>query len=106
MSKRPKPIPAEVLEAVAAALRVLAHPQRLRIVELLEQDELPVGALAESLNMAPSACSQHLNLMRAHGLLEARRNGKTVHYRVTNPHALNVLQCIRRNYTGHRRSSL
>lgn len=101
---RPKPIPADALEAVAAALRVLAHPLRLRIVELLEQHDLAVGQLAEALEVAPAACSQHLNLMRAHGLLAARRDGKSVSYRVCNPHALNVLHCIRRTLDGEHSS--
>jgi ArsR family transcriptional regulator len=106
MSRRtPQPIPAETLEAVAAALRVLAHPIRLRVVELLEQDDHTVGELAESLDLAPAACSQHLNLMRAHGLLAARRDGKTVYYRVSNPHALNVINCIRRNLDDNRKTS-
>jgi DNA-binding transcriptional ArsR family regulator len=95
--KTTTPIPAPALEAVAAALRVLAHPLRLRIVEALEQDDHTVGELAEALAVAPAACSQHLNLMRAHGLLAARREGKAVYYRVCNPHALNVINCIRRN---------
>jgi DNA-binding transcriptional ArsR family regulator len=95
--KTNRPIPTAALEAVAAALRVLAHPVRLRIVEALAQDDHTVGELAEALDVAPAACSQHLNLMRAHGLLAARRDGKTVNYRVCNPHALNVINCIRRN---------
>lgn len=92
-----KAIPGEVLEHVAAALRVLAHPHRLRIVELLMDQDLTVGELAEALDIAPSACSGHLNLMRAHGLLAGRRDGKTVYYRVDDPSAANVIQCIRKN---------
>lgn len=87
----------EVLERMAAALRVLAHPHRLRMVELLMEKELTVGQLAAELALAPSACSGHLNLMRAHGLLIGRRDGKTVFYRVTNPSAEHVIDCIRKN---------
>jgi ArsR family transcriptional regulator len=87
----------EVLEEVAGALRVLGHPHRLKIVELLELHDLTVGELAEQLDIAPNACSQHLNLMRAHGLLSSRRDGKTVYYRVDHPSALSVIHCIRAN---------
>ncbi len=90
-----KPIPHGVLEEVAAALRVLAHPQRLRICELLEHRDLSVGELAAQLDISPAACSQHLNLMRAHGLLSSRREGKVVHYQVDHPSAINVIHCIR-----------
>ena len=91
MTKR---TPAEALIRVAAALRVLAHPQRLRIVERLMEADLTVKALAEALEMTPSACSQHLGLMRAHGLLAGRRDGRSVRYRVADPAAVNVIRCI------------
>lgn len=92
-----KHIPMRALENIALALRVLAHPIRLRIVELLETSDLSVGELAEQLDVPQSACSQHLNLMRAHGLLSSRREGKTVYYQVAHPAARNILQCIRQH---------
>jgi len=92
-----KAIPPDIREHVAAALRVLAHPHRLRIVELLMDQDLTVGELADALDIAPSACSGHLNLMRAHGLLAGRREGKAVYYRVDDPSAANVIKCIRKN---------
>jgi DNA-binding transcriptional ArsR family regulator len=88
-------IPMETLERVAAALRVLAHPHRLKMVELLGAHELTVGELADRMDLPQAACSQHLNLMRAHGLLRARREGRTVLYEVANASARNVIQCIR-----------
>jgi DNA-binding transcriptional ArsR family regulator len=97
MMQKTKAIPSEVLERMAAALRVLAHPHRLRIVELLMDQDLTVGELAEALDIAPSACSGHLNLMRAHGLLASGREGKAVYYRVDDPSAANVIQCIRKH---------
>ncbi len=92
-----KRTPPPVLEGVAAALRVLAHPQRLQIVELLMERDYTVGKLAEALGVAQAACSGHLNLMRAHGLLSCERKGRAVHYRVANPIVVTVIQCIHRN---------
>lgn len=92
-------IPVQTLEAVARALRVLAHPVRLRLVELLLEEEIPVGELADRAGIAPHVASQHLNNLRAHGLLAARRDGKNVLYRVVGPEAVNVIECIRRHYT-------
>ena len=89
----------ETLERVAAALRVLAHPHRLKMVELLAGLEYSVGELAEELGIPPNAASQHLNLRRAHGLLSSHRVGKAVHYRVDDPSALNIIDCIRRHET-------
>jgi ArsR family transcriptional regulator, zinc-responsive transcriptional repressor len=92
-------IPMETLEVVARALRVLAHPVRLKLVELLLDEEVPVGELADRVGIAPHVASQHLNNLRAHGLLAARRDGKSVLYRVVGPEAVNVIECIRRHYT-------
>jgi DNA-binding transcriptional ArsR family regulator len=91
----PGSIPQAAFERVAPVLRVLGHPHRLRITELLVAQELTVGELAQRLGIPHNACSQHLNLMRAYGLLASRRVGKTVHYRVDNPGAVNIVTCIR-----------
>jgi DNA-binding transcriptional ArsR family regulator len=92
---RSRLVPVEVLERVAPMLRVLGHPHRLRITELLVGQELTVGELAERLGIPHNACSQHLNLMRAYGLLAGRRDGKTVRYHVDNPGAVNIITCVK-----------
>jgi len=93
----PKPIPMAVLERTAAVLRVLAHPHRLKIIELISSRPLTVGEVAEAVGIPPNACSQHLNIMKAHGVLSRRRNGKAIYYAVEDPDAINVLRCIRRH---------
>jgi DNA-binding transcriptional ArsR family regulator len=90
-------LPLDVLERAAGVLKVLAHPHRLRIVELLSDKRLTVGQLTNELGLAPNAVSQHLNMMKAHGILESRRDGRNVYYRVVNPNARTVLGCIRRH---------
>lgn len=97
MSTRLATIPDETLERAAAALRVLAHPARLRLVELLLAGDHTVGELAEHAGLAPAACSQHLNQMAAHGLLEKERDGRAVRYRVIDESALRVIDCIRKH---------
>ncbi len=95
-------IPMGVLEHVASMMRVLAHPHRLRICELLRGGDLTVGALAEELGLPPAAVSQHLAIMRAHGVLAPERDGKTVRYRVVHPAPGWLLSCIRRHVGGKR----
>ena len=51
-----------VLERVSAALRVLSHPHRLKIVELLLTGEMPVGELADRLGLAPNAVKKNVEL--------------------------------------------
>ncbi len=94
-----RPVPIEIFERVAPMLRVLAHPHRLKIAELLMDRDLTVGELAGALDLAPNACSQHLNLMKAHGLLAAERDGKSVYYRVNHPSVTNLIMCIRNHET-------
>ena len=89
-----------VLAEASRVLRVLAHPHRLRIVELLMDERHAVGELAGAMGLAPAAVSQHLSQMRAHGILDVERDGRTAYYRVTNPNAINVIRCIRKHGCG------
>jgi len=93
-------IPMDILRQAAAVLRVLAHPDRLKMTELLMHDRLSVGNLASTLKLRPHAVSQHLNLMRAHQILDAQRDGRVVYYRVVNPNAERVIECIQRHGAG------
>lgn len=86
---------AATLERAAEKLKMLAHPQRLRIIEILEREqEAPVYALIEETGFPQAVVSQHLNQMRRIGLLTARRQGKEMWYSITDPRALSILNCI------------
>jgi ArsR family transcriptional regulator len=89
-------IDAERLERAAAVLKAVAHPLRLRIVELLERGERTVGGIREALGVAQSLTSQHLTQMRVRGILAARREGTQVFYSIANPDVVKVIHCIRR----------
>ena len=90
-------IPMAKLTQAATMFRVLGHPHRLRICELLIADRVSVGELADHLAIPPNAVSQHLNIMKAHGLLDCERDGKTVYYRVADPRPVWLLDCIRQH---------
>lgn len=90
-------IPEAVLEETCQRLKVLTHPQRLRLCELMLAGEAPVGKLAEQMDLRPNVVSQHLNQLRARGIVAPRREGRTVFYRVCHPSAGWLLTCIRRN---------
>ncbi len=93
-NKQPKDLIA-IFEQVAPVFRVLAHPVRLAISNALLNDKLTVGELAEKLEQPQAAVSQHLAQMRAHGLVEANRDGQRVYYKVIHPAAKSVIRCIR-----------
>lgn len=89
----------ERLEKAVEVLRVLAHPHRLRICELLLAGRMSVGELANELQTPPNAVSQHLNLMKAHGILDREREGKTVYYTVIDQRPCWLLNCIRNQHS-------
>ena len=94
-------IPAALLEEMAETLKVLAHPCRLRVVEILEQqEEAAVHEIMLRLRLPQASVSTHLNKMRRAGLIAAERKGREVRYRLRNPHALTILNCIRRRVAG------
>lgn len=68
--------------APAAALKLLADPTRLRMLALLEQEELSVGDLSRALGMAQSRVSNHLRLLREAGLLAERHAGSSTFLRL------------------------
>jgi ArsR family transcriptional regulator len=89
------------LERSAQTLRVLGHPARLKLVELLSNEARNVGELAGLMQLEPHVVSQHLGQMRAYGLVTRQRRGKHVYYRVNHASALGVLRCIQRNEQIH-----
>src|SRR6266849_3162901 len=63
-------------------LRALSDPTRLRIVALLEKDELSVAELQEITRMGQSRISTHLGLLQDSGLVQSRREGKRTYYKL------------------------
>lgn len=83
------------LSKAARSLRVLAHPTRLRIIQLLGAGELSVQELEKDLDASQSSVSQHLNLMKDQDLLESRRVAQQVFYRVKDPRLLKLISLAR-----------
>ncbi|MBP2547342.1 ArsR family transcriptional regulator [Neorhizobium galegae] len=68
---------------VAGHLKVLAHPARLMLVCTLVEGEYSVGALEEKLDLHQPTLSQQLTVLREAGIVETRKEGKQVFYRLT-----------------------
>jgi ArsR family transcriptional regulator len=81
-----------VHEVKANLFRVLGHPARVRILELLREEELSVGALQAALDLDSGGTSQHLAALRRIGLVESRREGTSVYYRVDDAHVFDLLE--------------
>jgi ArsR family transcriptional regulator len=95
--ERPQPIH----RVKAESFRVLGHPVRVRTLELLRDGERSVGALQAALEMDSSGTSQHLGTLRRQGVLESRRDGTSVYYRVKDPRIFQLLEVARQILTSH-----
>ena len=96
----PVSIPVGAIDSVAATaaatmLKAVAHPLRLRIVDLLAAAPLHVGALAEQLDASQPVVSQQLRILRMHGLVRFRTEGGLSIYELTQPALLRLLDCVK-----------
>ena len=89
----------EALSQAAECLRTLAHPSRLQIVQLLlGGDHYSVNEIAEACDLSQPATSDHLRLMHRCGFLTSEREGRTVYYRVAEPHLKDIMSCIQTRF--------
>jgi DNA-binding transcriptional ArsR family regulator len=84
----------------AQLFRVLGHPVRIRILELLTEGERSVGELQTALNLDSSGTSQHLAALRQQSLLDSRRAGTSVYYRIRDPRVSQLLVVARQILTS------
>lgn len=86
------------LEASAAAaarlMKLLSSEQRLILLCRLIEGECSVGDLASYVGLAQSAASQHLAKLRAEDVVDTRRDGQTIYYRLKDQAALRVLDTL------------
>ncbi len=74
-----------VARELADIFKQLSHPDRVRLIEELRAGERSVGDLAERLELPAARVSQHLAQLRAHRLVEERREGRQHLYQLTEP---------------------
>lgn len=72
-------------ESVSELLKIVAHPDRLMVLCQLTKGEVGVGQLQQSSNLSQSAFSQHLTVLRKHGLVQARKESQQVFYSLADP---------------------
>ena len=92
--------PLDALAEAAECLRLLAHPHRLRIVQMLLRDRYTVGDLAAACGIPSHMASGHLRLMQRAGFLTAEKDGRKAYYRVAEPHLGNILACVEARFGG------
>jgi ArsR family transcriptional regulator, zinc-responsive transcriptional repressor len=90
-------LPMDALANAAACLKVMAHPVRLRIVEILMQGDFPVHTIAEMCEIRQHQACEHLRLMQSCGLLRSERRAQCVFYKIASPQLPSLLGCIRQH---------
>jgi DNA-binding transcriptional ArsR family regulator len=78
----------------ADVCKVLTDPKRLMLLDALRVDEHSVGELAEAIGVTLPNASQHLAVLRGAGLVDSRRAGTTVLYRLAEPAIIDACDVI------------
>lgn len=85
----------------AGIFRVLGHPTRIHIIEILGDGEFSVGAILDRVKAEPANVSQHLSILRQNHLVVARKSGNHVLYRLRDPLLADVLKTMRKYFQSH-----
>lgn len=92
--------------AAASLMKLLANERRLLVLcELAAAGEMTVGELAARVGLSQSALSQHLSMMRDHGIVGYRREGQSLHYAIVDPIASHVLSTLKDLYCSSTRTT-
>ena len=93
-------LPLDALQEAAECLKTLAHPHRLRMVQMLLRGQYTVGELAEACEIPSHMASEHLRLMQHCGLLASTKDGRKTYYEIAEPHLENIMTCIEARFGG------
>jgi len=85
----------KVFELHADLLKVLAHPRRLEIINLLREQELSVSGMQSMLGLPQANLSQHLMLLRRYGVVDYRKEGKRVFYKIAHQNFVRACDLLR-----------
>jgi len=85
----------------ADVFRALAHPVRIRLLEVLVRGERSVQELQGELDLGQAVVSQQLAVLRGRNIVVARKEGTTVRYAVSDPLFADLLSVARRIFTNH-----
>ena len=91
---RPGLTPLDNLAEAAECLRALAHPHRLRIVQMLLEGRYTVGELAAACEIPSHMASEHLRLMQRFGFLSSEKEGRKAYYEIVETHLAKIMACV------------
>ncbi|MEU0114273.1 metalloregulator ArsR/SmtB family transcription factor [Streptomyces bobili] len=86
-------------QAKAEFFRMLGHPVRIRVLELLQDGPMPVRGLLAAIEVEPSSLSQQLAVLRRSGIVTSAREGSTVVYALAGGDVTDLMKAARRILT-------
>ncbi|WP_371615759.1 ArsR/SmtB family transcription factor [Streptomyces sp. NBC_00454] len=92
-------MPVPLYQAKAEFFRMLGHPVRIRVLELLQDGPMPVRDLLAAIEVEPSALSQQLAVLRRSGIVTSVRDGSTVVYELAGGDVAQLMLAARRILT-------
>lgn len=93
-AKSPDLTSLDALEQAAECLKTLAHPHRLRMVQMLLHGRYTVGELAGACGIPSHMASEHLRLMQHCGFLASEKDGRKTYYQIIEAHLGSIMNCI------------
>ncbi len=90
------------LVEAAECLKTLAHPHRLRMIQMLLHGRYTVGELAEACGIRSHMASEHLRLMQRCRFLTMVKEGRNVFYQIAEPHLANLMACVNARFGGRK----
>jgi DNA-binding transcriptional ArsR family regulator len=85
----------ENIREASEAMQAMAHPLRLKILCLVGSQELSVLEIVDAVGTTQSNVSQHLGVLRDHGILVSRKEANKVYYRIEDPRILKMISLTR-----------
>ena len=85
LSSSNKALPRKIFEMQCEICKSLGHPLRLEIVDRLNKGEASASGLIDDLEISKASLSKHMSLLLHGGIVESRREGRQIFYRLTDP---------------------
>ena len=82
-------------EMQAKVCAALGNAKRIQIIDLLQDDEKQAGTLVQEMGISKANLSQHLHVLKNNGILQSRREGVSIFYKITNPKIISACQLMR-----------
>ena len=84
----------QLIERIAVRLKAMGNPVRIKILHALEDGELPVGQIVARVGSSQANISKQLSVLRGAGLVDSRREGVSVCYRITDPMVFDICRAV------------